>query len=303
VNSQRILDQIVDIYPDGLVVANATSNGVCISQNFGKTWNKVINRGWVKTITRLSDNTFVYMLSEISGVDERMLTTDLFRSNYRHKNTFWDDVMTADSATNSDIFYVAKKEGGNYTIYRMNRSDYNDDIVVKWSEQYEINITSIRCLNVLRRYDNDILAITDGSGVTTEFDIEKELVTNQYNTGSSYVTTDGQRYIFNLENNRIIKNSLSIRDIDGEIVDYFPKNTPIQKIRRNGNDLYIFYNNPNSGDVIKYNVEKKKASLFFQLRYKARFTRSMRPGIPYPIIPETHEECGDDEEMVGLIKI
>jgi len=300
-NDQRILDRVVDIYPDGVVVANASSGGICISRNFGKTWNKVINKGWISTLTRLSDETFVYMLSGITGVRERMLTTDMFRSNHRHKNTFWDEVTTADSATNSDIFYVAKFEGGDCVVYSMNRSDYNEDIIVKWNEQYAINITTLRCLNVLKRYDNDILAVSDNSGITTEFDMKNETVLCQYNTGPSYVATDGQKYIINLEENRIIKNALSIRDVDGEIINYFPEGTPIKKVIRVGNDLYIFYNN--NGTIIKYNVEKKKASLFFQLRYKTRFTRVMKPGVPYQVIPDTHIECGDDEEVLGLIKI
>jgi len=294
VNSQRILNRVVDIYPDGVVVANGNSGGVYISRNFGKTWNKVLNRGRVNSITRLSDETFVYSLLGVTPNSERMLTTDMFHSNHRHKNTFWDTPLTADSTVDSDIFYVAKIESAKCVIYVMKRSDYNVDIKVQWIEQYEIDIPSIKYLNVVRRYDDDIVAITDASGITHEFDIKNETLVNQISTGSSYVISDGQKYITNLESNKILRHSLSFRDTESELIDYFPVGAAIRKVVRSGFDLYIFYDD-NKCTIMKYNVENKKASLFFQLRNKVRFSgRPLKPGIPYPVLPETHIECEED---------
>jgi len=410
--SKRTLNRIVDIYPDGVVIANGNPNGVYMSRNFGKTWNRVINRGCIDNVRRLSDNTFIYSLKGLSvsnvelppegvvsdnahwsklcgfgnywqenmeeyvktrlqtdllpaiansGLDipeyisrefnlsygsgtlgsfimksvppydqtsffdrgtivrqyyqygqsnesdyrawiyyrcrgssraERMLTTDMFRSNHRHSNLFWDDALIADSATNPDLFYVGKVEGGQCVIYIMKRSDYIEDITVKCVDQYELNINSLKYLNVIRKDDVDIVVVTDNSGTTAKIDISNESTVEQIEVGSSIVATDGQKLILDLASNPRLEYSLALHDTTKLIIDYFPKGSPIQKVRRAGYNLYVFYDDRNY-TVLKYNTEIKRASLFFQLRENRKFSDypEFKPGIPQMAIPQSHNQC------------
>jgi len=292
---ERLLDRIVDIYPDGYVIANGKTTGVYASRNFGKTWNKILSKGRITKTTRLSNECFVYLLTNVALQPERMLTYDTFKTNFRHTNTFWDDGFFSSSVIDSNKFYYARIEGGRCIIYTMDIRDYLDNIDIKYIDQFEVTISTLRHFNVCEENGLDIVAVTENSGNTTLIDINKEVVVKNINAGSAYVASDGKKLIYDLENNVHIKNCLKLSDVDRDVVNYFPTGSPILNVVRSGTDLYIFYDDINF-TVIKYDTSNKRASLFFQLRQKGQlwYSGGVRLGVPIPTVPISHTECTSD---------
>jgi hypothetical protein len=286
-----MLNRIVAIYPDGLVLANGVE-GIYMSENLGKTWYKIMSRGRLDTVTRLSDNTFIYKIRDLIGIEEeRMMTADKFKSNHRTQNSWWDNVIVESSVADPDIMYVLRMEDGEINedgeqqsiiiIYTMERSEYTDSIFPKWLDRVGCELDGIDHFNVMRDGDSeaDLWTLTY-DGITYVYRALSGTYITQYETGNAYITTDGIKLVTDLLEREEIINSLNIRDTRRVLFDYYPHNANINIVWRIDRDLYISYNDSNF-TVIKYSTEKKEAALFFQLRDKNdMWVDDVYPGVP-----------------------
>ena len=288
IKPKRMLNRIVAIYPDGLVVANGV-DGVYISRNLAKTWNKVMSYGRIDKLVRLADKTFVYEMHDLPGIiKEDMITYDAFQSNALSNQTWWYNIMKCDSTVDPEIFYIPyiHYAGGQNKLHitKTSKAAYVNTIWVDWPEKEDFdidNISSIKYFNVIRneQTNRDNCVITSGN-TTYVVDPKTKQIINQYDTFNKFVTSDGTSIITDIEDNDIIKNCLSVQDTERVLFNYFPTGYKINKIERINKDLYIHYNDPNF-TIIKYNTKKKSASLFFQLRNMNGVPiNNVKPGIP-----------------------